>query len=94
MIDMIDIIFITRNEIRPNEVGQNFMPKTETTMPKGGRCSDECGGAGGRCIESVEVIGTITPGDHVPDLQILHKKTKWFEFNGTIIVVGKMTNGN
>jgi hypothetical protein len=95
MTDMADIIFITRNDTRANKFGQSFTPKvTETAMPKGGGCSDECGGASGRCIEWVEVIGAIAPGDHVPGLQILHRKTKWIKLNGAVIVGGKPTNGN
>ena len=95
MADMIDIIFITGNDIGPNEFGQNFTPKViETAMPKGGGCCDERGGAGGGCKKRVEVTGTIAPGDHVPGLQILHRKTKWIKLNGTIIVDGKTTNGN
>ena len=47
---VVDIIFITGNDIGPNEFGQNFTPKvTETAMPKGGGCCDERGGAGGGC---------------------------------------------
>jgi hypothetical protein len=95
MIDMIDVIFITRNNTGADKFGQSFTPKvTETAMPKGGGCSDERGGAGGRCIERVEVTGAIAPGDHISGLQILHRETKWIKFNGTIIVCGKTTNGN
>ena len=67
---------------------------TETLMPKGGGCSEEGGGAGGWCIERVEVAGAIAPGDHVPGLQILHRKTKQIKFDGAIIIGGKTTNGN
>jgi hypothetical protein len=71
------------------------MPKvTETTMPKGGGCSEEHGGAGGRCIERVEVTGAIAPGDHIPGLQILHRKAKRIKLDGAVIVGGKMTNEN
>jgi hypothetical protein len=92
MTDMIDIIFITGNDIGLNEFGQNFTPKvTETAMPKGGGCCDERGGAGGGCKKWVEVTETIA---HVPGLQILHRKTKWIKLNGTIIVGGKTTKGN
>jgi hypothetical protein len=52
MTDMINIIFITRNNTGANKFGQSFTPKvTETAMLKGGGCSDERGGGGGRCIE-------------------------------------------
>ena len=89
------VIFITRDNTGANELGQSFTPKVpETTMPKRGRCSDECGGAGGRWVERVEVTRAIAPGDHVPGLQILHRKAKRIKFNGTIIVGGETTNRN
>jgi hypothetical protein len=95
MTDMVDIIFITRNDTGANKFGQSFTTKvTETVMPKGGGCSDERGGAGGRCIEWVEVTGAIAPSDHIPGLQILHRKTKWIKLNGAVIVGGKTMNGN
>lgn len=45
-------------------------------------------------MERVEVTGAIAPGDHVPGLQILHRKAKGIKFNGAIIVGGEATNGN
>ena len=92
---VVDIIFITGNDTRANKFGQSFMPKvTETAMPKGGGCSEERRGVGGGCIERVEVTGAIAPGDHVPGLQILHRKAKGIKLNGAIIVGGKATNRN
>jgi hypothetical protein len=45
---MLDIIFIARNSTGAKELEQSFMAKvSETAMPKGNRCSDERGGAGG-----------------------------------------------
>jgi hypothetical protein len=89
------IILITRNDTGTNKLGESFMPKmTEMTMPKGGGCSDERRGAGGGWIEWVEVARTIAPGDHVPGVQILHRKVERIKLNGTVIVSGKMTNGN
>ena len=63
-------------------------------MPKGCGCSEECGGAGGGCIEWVEVTGAIAPGDHVPGLQILHRKAKRIKVDGAVIIGGNMTNRN
>lgn len=92
---VVDIIFITGNDTGGNKFGQSFTPKmTETTMPKGGGCSEERRGGGGGCIEWVEVTGAIAPGDHVPGLQILHRKAKGIKLNGAIIVGGKATNRN
>ena len=95
---VVGIIFITRNDTGTNELGQSVTPKvSETTMPKGGGCSDERGGAGrtvGRCIERVEVTEAIAPGDHVLGVQILHRKAKRIKLNGAIIISGKTTNGN
>ena len=89
------VIFITRDNTGANELGQSFTPKVpETTMPKRGRCSDECGGAGGRWVERVEVTRAIAPSDHVLGLQILHTKAKRIKFNGTIIIGGETANGN
>jgi hypothetical protein len=94
MTDVMNIIFITRNDTRTNEFGQRFTPKmTETVMPKGGGCGKECR-AGGWCRERVDVTRTIAPGDHVPSSQILHRKTKRIKLDGTIIVGGKTTNRN
>ena len=45
-------------------------------------------------MERIEVARAIAPGDHVPGLQILHRKAKWIKFNGTVIVGGEATNGN
>jgi hypothetical protein len=92
---VVDIIFITGNDTGANKFGQSFTPKvTETAMPKGGGCSEERRGVGGGCIERVEVTGAIAPGDHVPGLQILHRKAKRIKLNGAVIVGGKTTNGN
>ena len=92
---VVGIIFITRNDTGTNEFGQSFTPKmTETAMPKGGECSEERRGVGGGCIERVEVTGAIAPGDHVPGLQILHRKAKGIKLNRAIIVGGKATNRN
>jgi hypothetical protein len=66
---VVDIIFITGNDTGANKFGQNFTPKmTETVMQKGGGCSKERKGAGGGCIERVEVTGAIAPDNHVPGL--------------------------
>jgi hypothetical protein len=95
MADVINIIFITWNDTGTNEFGQSFTPKmTETAMAKGGGGGEERRGAGGGCIERVEVTGAIAPGDHVPDLQILHTKAKRIKLDGAIIVGGKTTNRN
>ena len=95
MTDVVDIIFITGNNTGGNKFGQSLMPKmTETTMPQGGGCSEECRGAGGGCIERVEVTGAIAPGDHVPGLQILHRKANRIKLNGAVIVGGETTNRN
>ena len=67
---------------------------TETAMPKGGGCGEERGGVGGGCIEWVEVTGAIAPGDHVPGLQILHRKAKRIKLDGAVIVGCKTTNRN
>jgi len=92
---VVDIIFITGNDTRANKFGQSFTPKvTEMAMPKGGGCSEERRGVGGGCIERVEVTRAIAPGDHVPGLQILHRKAKRIKLNGAVIVGGKTTNGN
>jgi hypothetical protein len=92
---VVDIILIARNDTGTNKLGQRFTPKMiETTMPKRGRCSNECGGAAGGWIEWVEVARTIAPGDHVPCVQILHRKAERIKLNGTVIVSGKTTNGN
>jgi hypothetical protein len=81
-----EFIFIIGDNTGADELGQSFTPKmTETTMPKRGGCSDESGGAGGRWEEWVEVARAIAPGDHVPGVQILHRKAKGIKFNGTII---------
>jgi hypothetical protein len=40
------------------------------------------------------VTRTIAPGDHVPSVQILHRKAERIKLNGTVIVSGKTTNGN
>jgi hypothetical protein len=86
---MVEIIFITRDNTGANKFGQSFTPKMpETTMPKRSGCSDGCGGAGGEWKERVEVARAIAPGDHVPGLQILHRKAKRIKFNGTIIIDG------
>ena len=63
-------------------------------MPKGGGCGEEGGGAGRWCIERVEVAGAIAPGDHVPGLQILHRKAKRIKLNGAVIVGGETTDRN
>jgi hypothetical protein len=74
---MMEIIFITRNNTGADKLGQSFTPKmSETTMPKRGGCGDERGGAGGGWLERIEVARAIAPGDHVPGLQILHKRPK------------------
>ena len=63
-------------------------------MPKGSGSSEECGGAGGGGVERVEVARAIAPDDHVPGVQVLHRKAKRIKLNGTIIIGGKTTNGN
>ena len=63
-------------------------------MPKGSGSGEERGGTGGGGVEWVEVARAIAPGDHVPSLQILHRKTKRIKFNRTIIIGGKTTNEN
>jgi hypothetical protein len=69
MAEMMGIIFITWNNTGANKFGQCFTPKmTKTTVPKGGRRSEECGGAGGWWEERVEVARAIAPGDHFPGL--------------------------
>jgi hypothetical protein len=50
--------------------------------------------AGGWWVERVEVARAIAPGDHVPGLQILHRKAKRIKFNGTVVVGGKTTDRN
>ena len=95
MTQMMKIIFITRDDTGANKFGQSFTPKmTKTMMPNRSGGSEECRGAGGWWKERVEVARAIAPGDHVPGLQILHRKTKRIKLNGTIIVGGKATNGN
>jgi hypothetical protein len=92
---VVDIIFITGNDTGGNKFVQSLTPKmTEMAMPQGGGCSEECRGAGGGCIERVEITGAIAHGDHVPGLQILHRKAKGIKLNGAIIVGGKMMNKN
>jgi hypothetical protein len=92
---MMEIIFITRNNTGADKLGQSFTPKmSETMMPKRGGCGDERGGAGGGWLERIEVARAIAPGDHVPGLQILHRKAKRIKFNRTIVIGGKTANGN
>jgi hypothetical protein len=45
-------------------------------------------------MERVEVTGAIAPGDHVPGLQVLHRKAKRIKLDGAVIIGGKMTNRN
>ena len=45
-------------------------------------------------MERIEVARAIAPGDHVPGLQVLHRKAKRIKFDGTIIIGGKTMNGN
>ena len=66
----------------------------ETTMPKGSGSGEERGGAGGGGVERVEVARAITPSDHVPGVQILHRKAKRIKFNRTVIIGGETTNEN
>ena len=66
----------------------------ETMMPKGSGSGEEHGGTGGGGVERVEVARAIAPGDHVPGVQVLHRKAKRIKLNGTIIIGGKTTNGN
>ena len=95
MTQMMKIIFITRDDTGANKFGQSFTPKmTKTTMPNRSGGSEECRGAGGWWKERVEVTRAIAPGDHVPGLQILHRKAKGIKLNGAIIVGGKATNRN
>ena len=95
MTQMMKIVFITRDDTGANKFGQSFMPKmTKTTMPNRSGGSEECRGAGGWWKERVEVARAIAPGDHVPGLQILHRKTKRIKFNRAIIIGDKTTNGN
>ena len=92
---MVKIIFITRDNTRANKLGQSFMPKMpEVMMPKRSGCGDECRGAGGGWIERVEVARAIAPGNHVPGVQILHRKAKRIKFNRTVIIGGETTNEN
>ena len=71
------------------------MPKMlKMTMPKGSGSGEERGGASGGGVEQVEVARAIAPGDHVPGVQVLHRKAKRIKLNGTIIIGGKTTNGN
>ena len=93
MTQMMKIIFITRDDTGANKFGQSFTPKmTETTMPNRSGGSEECGG--GWWIERVEVARAIALGDHVPGLQILHRKTKRIKLDGAVSVGGKATNEN
>ena len=66
----------------------------ETMMPKGSGSSEECGGAGGGGVERVEVARAIAPGDHIPSVQVLHRKAKRIKFDGTVIIGGKTTDRN
>ena len=71
------------------------MPKMlEMTMPKGSGSGEECGDASGGRVERVEVARAIAPGDHVPGVQVLHRKAKRIKLNETVIIGGKTTNGN
>jgi hypothetical protein len=45
-------------------------------------------------MERVEVTGAIAPGDHVPGLQVLHRKAKRIKLDGAVIIGGKTTNRN
>jgi hypothetical protein len=96
MTEMFGIIFITRNDIGANKLGQSFPAKvSETTlMPKRAGGGNKGGGAGGGQEELIEVIGAIAPGDHVLGLHVLHRNTKQVKFDGTIIVSGKTMNRN
>jgi hypothetical protein len=92
---VINIIFITCNDTGTNKFGQSVTSKmTETAMPKCGGCSEERRSAGGGCMERVEVTGAIAPGDHVPGLQVLHRKAKRIKLDGAVIIGGKTTNRN
>ena len=63
-------------------------------MPKGSESGEERGGAGGGAVERVEVARAIAPGDHVPSVQVLHRKAKRIKFDGTVIIGGKTTDRN
>ena len=92
---MVKIIFITRDNTGANKLGQSFTPKMlEMTMPKGSGSGEECGDASGGRVERVEVARAIAPGDHVPGVQVLHRKAKRIKFDGTVIIGGKTTDRN
>ena len=44
-------------------------------------------------VECGNNAGAIAPGDHVPSLQILHRKAKRVKFDRTAVIGGKTTNG-
>lgn len=90
---MVDIIFMTRNDTETQELGQSFTTKMpETMMPKGGECRDECGGASGWQIEWVEVTQAITPDDHMPSMQVLHRMANSIKLNEAITIDGETMN--
>ena len=45
-------------------------------------------------MEWIEVARAIALGDHVPSVQILHRKTKRIKFDGIVIIGGKTMNRN
>jgi hypothetical protein len=65
-------------------------------MPSGGGGGGDQNGwwrrAGGRRPERVEGPGTVTAGERGPGGQILHRKTRGVNLNGTRIVGGELTD--
>ena len=89
--------FITRNIIGTGKLGQDLVTgMTETTVPKsgGGQYGGEGGSAGYWWKEQVEVARNIAPGDYAPSLKVLHREAKWVKLNRTVVISGKVTNGN
>jgi hypothetical protein len=68
----------------------------ETTMPRGGGGGGDQNGwwrrAGGRRLERVEGPDAVTVGERGPDGQIVHRKTRGVNLNGTRIVGGELTD--
>jgi hypothetical protein len=88
------IIFITqRNDGR--QLGESLMSRvTETVMPKRRSGVSDKGVGGSRKAQGVQWSGTIAPCDLTPCQQILHRATRWVKLDGTIVVNGKLANGD